>query len=169
MANSVEYDSWLADALAAGELRVGYDMRDRPQLIQFVSRFNYEIDATNRQHGKDKVGKSIWFIYGASSGYMSDILDPSVGELRFAFMESVKALYAEGFDRHVWRFLYRDRLESLHWDVLEQDRAIIESLARHARRKESLYQHDIGIVRVRRLMEQLAARQIERQAEQAAA
>ncbi len=70
---------------------------------------------------------------------------------------------AQGFDRHVWRFLYRDRLESLHWDVLEQDRAIIESLARHARKKESLYQHDIGIVRVRRMMEQLATRQIERQ------
>ena len=67
---------------------------------------------------------------------------------------------ASGFERNVWRFLYKNRLEGLHWDVLEQDRQVIESLSRHARSRESLYQHDIGIVRVRRLMERKAQEQV---------
>ena len=33
----------------------------------------------------------------------------------------------EGWQRDVWRFLYRTRLEGLHWDVLEQDRVVLES------------------------------------------
>ncbi len=67
---------------------------------------------------------------------------------------------ASGFDRHVWRFLYRNRLEGLHWDVLEQDRKVIENLTRSARSQETLYQHDVGIVRVRRLMEKRAQEQV---------
>lgn len=68
---------------------------------------------------------------------------------------------SQGFERHVWRFLYRNRLEGLHWDVLEQDRVVIESLARHARSQENLYSHDLGLVRVRRVMEKLAREQVE--------
>ncbi len=67
---------------------------------------------------------------------------------------------ASGFDKNVWRFLYRNRLESLHWDVLEQDRLVMESLNRHARAKENLYQHDVGLARVRRMMEQMAEAQV---------
>lgn len=67
---------------------------------------------------------------------------------------------ASGFDRNVWRFLYRNKLESLHWDVLEQDRLVMESLNRHARAKENLYQHDVGLARVRRMMEQTAMAQV---------
>ena len=33
-----------------------------------------------------------------------------------------------GWQRNVWRFLYRNHLEQLHWDVLEQDRIILETL-----------------------------------------
>jgi phenylpropionate dioxygenase-like ring-hydroxylating dioxygenase large terminal subunit len=33
-----------------------------------------------------------------------------------------------GWQRNVWRFLYRNHLEKLHWDVLEQDRIILENL-----------------------------------------
>lgn len=65
-----------------------------------------------------------------------------------------------GFARDVWRFMYRNRLEGLHWDVLEQDRAIIESLSRHARQQENLYPHDVGLARVRRLMERRAREQV---------
>ena len=38
-----------------------------------------------------------------------------------------------GWQRDAWRFLYRNRLEGLHWDVLEQDRYVLESLAPNAR------------------------------------
>lgn len=41
-----------------------------------------------------------------------------------------------GWQRNVWRFLYRNHLEQLHWDVLEQDRIILENLAPNARARE---------------------------------
>ncbi len=34
----------------------------------------------------------------------------------------------EGWQRDVWRFLYRNRLEDRHWEVLEQDRALLERM-----------------------------------------
>ena len=58
----------------------------------------------------------------------------------------------DGWQRDVWRFMYRMRLESLHWDVLEQDRVMLETLARDSRERESLYQHDVGLARIRRWM-----------------
>ena len=66
---------------------------------------------------------------------------------------------AQGWQRDVWRFMYRNRLEGLHWAVLEQDRLVLESMAPDAREHEFLYEHDVGLVRVRRMMEKRAAEQ----------
>ena len=66
----------------------------------------------------------------------------------------------QGWQRDVWRFMYRNRLEGLHWEVLEQDHELLENLAPGARSREALYQHDAGMVRVRRLLEQQAREQI---------
>jgi hypothetical protein len=55
--------------------------------------------------------------------------------------------------------LYRNRLEGLHWDVLEQDRIVLENMAPGARDHEYLYQHDVGLSQVRRRMEELARAQ----------
>jgi phenylpropionate dioxygenase-like ring-hydroxylating dioxygenase large terminal subunit len=65
-----------------------------------------------------------------------------------------------GWQRDVWRFLYKNRLEGLHWDVLEQDRVILENMAADASDHEFLYQHDSGLSRVRRLMRQKAENQV---------
>lgn len=65
-----------------------------------------------------------------------------------------------GWQRGLWRFLYRTRLESLHWDVLEQDRLVLEAMAADAREHELLYQHDTGLARVRRFMAKEAERQV---------
>jgi hypothetical protein len=66
----------------------------------------------------------------------------------------------DGWKRSVWRFLYRNRLEGLHWHVLEQDRLILENMAPDARSREFLYEHDQGLARVRRLLEKRAREQI---------
>lgn len=66
-----------------------------------------------------------------------------------------------GWQRDVWRFMYKNRLEGLHWAVLEQDRLVLEDMAPQARAHEYLYQHDSGLVRVRRVMEALARQQVE--------
>ena len=64
-----------------------------------------------------------------------------------------------GWRRAAWRFMYKHKLETLHWDVLEQDREILERLPDDARDREFLYQHDTGLARVRRHLERMAEEQ----------
>lgn len=64
-----------------------------------------------------------------------------------------------GWQRNTWRFFYRNRLEGLHWAVLEQDRIVLEVLPRDARNKEFLYEHDVGMAQVRRMLERRAREQ----------
>ena len=65
-----------------------------------------------------------------------------------------------GWQRDVWKFMYRNRLETLHWDVLEQDRVVLEGMASDARNKEFLYQHDTGLARARRVLSNEAEAQL---------
>lgn len=67
----------------------------------------------------------------------------------------------EGLARESWRFLFRTTLEARHWTVLEQDREMLGALHPAARDREMLYQHDAGVVRMRRYLAQEARRQIE--------
>jgi len=73
----------------------------------------------------------------------------------------------QGFERDSWRFLYRAQLEERHWNVLEQDRVMLEGMPDDARRREMLYQHDIGLAHLRRALRRAAHEQLE--AEDAAA
>jgi hypothetical protein len=66
-----------------------------------------------------------------------------------------------GWERDTWRFLYRNRLEARHWHVLEQDRVVLEQMPADARDHENLYQHDLGIVRLRRHLRSLAQEQLD--------
>ena len=65
-----------------------------------------------------------------------------------------------GLAREVFRFMYRAVLEPRHWHVLEQDRVMLEALPDDARRREMLYQHDIGVARMRHLLMRAAKSQI---------
>ncbi len=65
-----------------------------------------------------------------------------------------------GWQRDMWRFMYRNRLEKLHWAVLEQDRLLLENLAPDANAYEYLYQHDVGLSRLRRMMQKTAKAQV---------
>ncbi len=67
---------------------------------------------------------------------------------------------AQGWQRDVWRFLYKNRLEALHWEVLEQDHVVLENMAPDPRAGEFLYQHDTGMARVRRLLRKQAEAQV---------
>lgn len=67
----------------------------------------------------------------------------------------------QGWVRDVWKFFYRNRLEGLHWSVLEQDRVVLETLAPDARDHEFLYEHDIGVSQVRRTLQKLAEKEIQ--------
>ena len=65
-----------------------------------------------------------------------------------------------GWQRDGWRFMYRNRLEKLHWEVLEQDRLLLEAMEPDAHAHEHLYNHDMGLARVRREMRKKAEAQL---------
>ena len=65
-----------------------------------------------------------------------------------------------GWQKDVWRVLYKNKLEKLHWDVLEQDRIILQEMAPNARDSEMLYEHDQGLASVRRILKQKAENQL---------
>ena len=46
--------------------------------------------------------------------------------------------------------------------MLEQDRIMMEQMEADANERENLYQHDIGLVRLRRHLRRLAEEQLER-------
>ena len=66
-----------------------------------------------------------------------------------------------GWQRSAWRFLYRNRLEARHWRVLEQDRVMLEQMEPDARDREHLYEHDVGLSRLRRYLESMAVKQLQ--------
>ena len=67
----------------------------------------------------------------------------------------------DGVARDSWRFLYRALLEERHWNVLEQDREMLSAMPDDARKREMLYQHDVGVSRVRLVLKQMARDQLE--------
>jgi phenylpropionate dioxygenase-like ring-hydroxylating dioxygenase large terminal subunit len=75
----------------------------------------------------------------------------------------------DGWARDTWRFLYRNRLEARHWVVLEQDRVMLEAMEPDANQREHLYEHDVGLSRLRKVMQALAQKQLAAQAAPVAA
>jgi hypothetical protein len=67
---------------------------------------------------------------------------------------------SSGWRRDLWRFLYRNRLEKRHLEVLEQDRDMLESIYEDSRKNEWLLQTDVGVARMRKILSQEAEHQI---------
>jgi len=65
-----------------------------------------------------------------------------------------------GVARESWRFLYRSTLEARHWHVLEQDHHMLANIPSDAPKREMLYQHDIGVSRLRRMLLQQVRQQL---------
>jgi len=65
-----------------------------------------------------------------------------------------------GWQRDTWRFLYRTKLEPRHWVVLEQDRELMDGCGLGLERAEMLYQHDAGLIRLRRYLAQQGRKQL---------
>lgn len=67
----------------------------------------------------------------------------------------------QGAQREAWRFLYRAKLEPRHWHVLEQDRIMLEGMTPDAGKRDMLYQHDLGVSRIRQLLMKAADEQLD--------
>jgi len=73
---------------------------------------------------------------------------------------SWRCRHVEGWQRDLWRFMYRMRLNAPSCAVLDQDRTVLEATEPDARRHEMLYNHDVGLVRMRRIMADAARSQL---------
>lgn len=65
-----------------------------------------------------------------------------------------------GWQRDAWRFLYKTKLEPRHWHVLEQDRVMLDGCGLGLEKHEMLYQHDAGLIRLRRYLAKEARSQL---------
>lgn len=65
-----------------------------------------------------------------------------------------------GWQRDAWRFLYKTVIEPRHWAVLEQDREILSGAGLGLEKFETLYQHDAGVIRLRRYLAQQTRTQL---------
>jgi len=68
---------------------------------------------------------------------------------------------SSGWRRDLWRFLYKNRLEARHLQVLVQDREMLESIYKDARNNEWLLQSDVGVARMRKILKKLAKDQLD--------
>lgn len=64
-----------------------------------------------------------------------------------------------GWRRDLWRFLFKTRLEFFAWEVMQQDRRMLEKLPAWPV-PEHLYQHDLGVTRLRRILRGCAEDQL---------
>jgi len=68
----------------------------------------------------------------------------------------------DGWQRDLWRFLYKNRVADRSAVVLEQDRVALATIPRDAEQRETLLQLDIGVSHIRRLYRTEAERQFEK-------
>jgi phenylpropionate dioxygenase-like ring-hydroxylating dioxygenase large terminal subunit len=66
-----------------------------------------------------------------------------------------------GWQRDLWRFLYKNRLGPRSDIVVEQDRVMLEAIPLEARRREKLLQVDVAVARLRRMLRAEASRCLE--------
>jgi len=94
---------------------------------------------------------------GGNFGIVS-IITPIDAENSACFFWRVRKV--SGWQRDVWRFLYRTKLEPRHWVVLEQDRVMMNGCGLGLEQHEMLYSHDAGLIRMRRYLAQQARAQL---------
>lgn len=66
-----------------------------------------------------------------------------------------------GWQRDMWRFLYKNRMEAHAFEVVEQDRVLLERIPLEARKRETLLRTDVAVSRMRRMLLAEAERQID--------
>jgi phenylpropionate dioxygenase-like ring-hydroxylating dioxygenase large terminal subunit len=66
-----------------------------------------------------------------------------------------------GWQRDMWRFLYKNRLEARNLEVVDQDRIVLEAIPLQARQRERMVQTDIAVARMRRHIRSEASRYLE--------
>ena len=65
-----------------------------------------------------------------------------------------------GWERDMWRFLYKNRLIARHNEVAAQDAVLLQTIPLQARQREKLLTTDVAVARMRQMMRKEAERQL---------
>ena len=65
-----------------------------------------------------------------------------------------------GWQADLFRFMFNTKLEHYNWEIVLEDKALLEGMPPWPA-KEKLYQHDVGLARLRRYVRELARKQLE--------
>ena len=95
------FDKFVLRAIARGD--PDFPEVDCATTQQMLIRFNDEVGNLIQQHGTDKIGNAIWFLYGCDGDVARDALDVSVASGFEEFYQSLETLYAKGFAKHCSR------------------------------------------------------------------
>lgn len=117
-----DYQVFLSNALIFDTSLFAKDF-NKDRLPEYCTRFDREIDAIITEHGIEAAGNAVYYILGGVNKYLQVVLHTSRGRKRLPFMESVKTLYLEGFNRHCIPEFDGENLNSLNaacymlWDM----------------------------------------------------
>lgn len=135
---------------------------DRGFFFEKTTQFGKNFDRVELSHtGVDWVDLQIPYPPSAGPGGPFGIvgmITPMTADKTAVFFWRYRRV--SGWERAVWRFLYRTKIEDKHWHVVEQDRRLLEAMASDADQAENLYQHDLGVSRLRRLLRRQAEQQV---------
>jgi phenylpropionate dioxygenase-like ring-hydroxylating dioxygenase large terminal subunit len=143
------------------EAELGFETTDRGFVVWRKNQQGVNLDKT-------------WLIHFPGSGYwaVTDLPYPrkeggGLGRLfRFptpidrhnTLVWNYRMQKMSGWERDVWRFLYKNRGSERGAHVLDQDRAALEAIGEYATQREHLLQCDIGVAHIRRLYREEAER-----------
>lgn len=92
------YKLFVADANSCG--KIGFEPDSPLETLSLLIDFNLSIGSHINSMGADATGKTVWYVYGCLSGYVSEALESITLEQATEFYESLTALYRNGFGSH---------------------------------------------------------------------
>jgi phenylpropionate dioxygenase-like ring-hydroxylating dioxygenase large terminal subunit len=151
--------------LAYGVTRSVIELHETPTGF-YIERDNQKgvnIDRTEVVH---KPGNNYWvftsipYPKAAGGNFFTIISHLTPIDAQRTYLWVMRYQKSSGWRRNLWRFLYKNRLDQRHADVIEQDRVMIEGIAASdGAAQETMIQCDAGVARIRRTLAQEAARQ----------
>jgi phenylpropionate dioxygenase-like ring-hydroxylating dioxygenase large terminal subunit len=156
--------------LHAGTFTLGRGRKDT-ELKIVATKDGFETSRDN-QRGVNIDWHEVFFVPGNSFWVRTEIPYPAAiggGSFRIVGLPTpidrdstyfwvYRSRKISGFDRDLWRFLYKNRLEARSNFVVEQDRVMLEAIPLEARQREKLLQVDVAIARLRRMLRTEATR-----------
>ena len=93
----MDYEDFLIGILCQVD-SMEFSPDQRKELCRYIIQFNQDCPALLKKYSRDQIAKTLWFVYGLRSGFMSDIYQKQCKKNWDEFFSSVFELYQNTFD-----------------------------------------------------------------------